>query len=135
MGDEIIREVARACKAEETAFIRFARYGGDEFFGITRGLADDAVAEIARRICRRIRALDIPNEKSPNGQRITLSAGVVNVAITERTDTIIDVAKYADKALYHAKNAGKDAIYLLDREGVDEFPPSAAQTAHASCVG
>ena len=75
--------------------------------------------ETVSRICRRIRDLDIPNEKSPNGQRITLSAGVVNVAVTEQTDTIIEIANYADKALYHAKKAGKDAIYLLDRESRD----------------
>ena len=119
MGDEIIREVARACKAEETAFIRFARYGGDEFFGITRGLTDDEVADVARRICRRIRKADIPHEKNPCGHRLTLSGGVVNVVITENTDTIIEIANYADKAVYFAKNAGKDAIYLLDHGRTD----------------
>lgn len=115
-GDEIIKEVAAACKAEEASNIRFARYGGDEFFGITRGLDDKEVADTARRICRRIRKADIPNEKNPHGQRITLSAGVVNVAITDRTDTIIEIANYADKAVYYAKNAGKNAIYLLDHD-------------------
>ncbi len=114
-GDEIIREVARACQAEDAANVRFARYGGDEFFGITHGLADGEVAEIARRICAKVRELNIPNEKSPNG-RVTLSAGVVNVAVTESTNTVIDIANYADKAVYHAKSTGKNAIYLLDHE-------------------
>ena len=113
-GDEILKEVANACRKEETAAVRFARYGGDEFFGITHGLDDKAVAEIACRICARIRKADIPNEKNPNGHRVTLSAGVVNVAITEHTDTIIEIANYADKAVYYAKNAGKDRIYFLD---------------------
>ena len=113
-GDEIIREVARACKAEESVNVRFARYGGDEFFAITRGLSDGEVADVARRVCRRIREADIPNEKNPHGGRLTLSSGVVNVAISERANTIIDIANYADKALYHAKNAGRNAIFLLD---------------------
>ena len=112
-GDEVIREVAEACRKQETKNVRFARYGGDEFFGITVGLTDDDVCEIARRIARTIRNAAIPNEKSPNGGRLTLSVGVVNVAITDKTDTILEIANYADKALYYAKNAGRNAIYHL----------------------
>ena len=113
-GDEIIREVARACRLQETATIRFARYGGDEFLGITRGLTDEAVCEVARNVARTIRDADMPHEKNPcGGGKVTVSIGVVNVAITNRTDTILEIANYADKAVYYAKNAGKNAIYLL----------------------
>ena len=112
-GDEIIKEVASACRRQENKNIRFARYGGDEFFGITRGLSDDEVCDIARRICISIRNAAIPNEKNPNGGILTLSAGVVNVPITDRTDTILEIANYADKAVYYAKNAGRNAVYQL----------------------
>ena len=113
-GDEIIKEVARACQAEETDIIRFARYGGDEFLGVTCGLEDEAVADIARRICDKIRKADIPNKKNPNGKRVTLSVGIVNVAVTEKTDTIIQIANYADKAVYYSKKAGKNCIHFLE---------------------
>ncbi len=113
-GDEIIKEVARACHAEETDIIRFARYGGDEFLGVTCGLEDEAVADIARRICDKIRKADIPNKKNPNGKRVTLSVGIVNVAVTEKTDTIIQIANYADKAGYYSKKAGKNCIHFLE---------------------
>ena len=112
-GDEIIKIVAEACKAEEKANIKFARYGGDEFFGITKGLNDFEVIEIAKRIFKKIKDANIPNEKNPNGHIITLSAGVVNVTITNKTDTIIEIANYADKAVYFAKSNGKNAIYML----------------------
>lgn len=114
-GDEIIKKVARICKSEEAANIRFARYGGDEFFGIAKGLTDDEVRDLARRICKAVRSAEIPNEKNPNGGRLTLSVGIANVAIKDRTDTILEIANYADKALYHAKNAGRNAIYELVR--------------------
>ncbi|MBE6910574.1 MAG: GGDEF domain-containing protein [Ruminococcaceae bacterium] len=119
-GDEIIRDIARACQKEDTANVRFARYGGDEFFGIAHGLCDEKLAEIARRIAGRVRKADIPNEKNPNGGRVTLSIGVANVVITDRTNTIIDIANYADKAVYHAKETGKNAIYLLDYDRREE---------------
>lgn len=113
-GDEIIREVAHACQIEESVNIRFARYGGDEFLGLTYGLEDDAVIDIARRICNRVRSANIPNINNPNGRRVTISVGIVNVAVTEKTDTIIQIANYADKAVYYSKKAGKNCIHFLD---------------------
>ena len=118
-GDEIIKEVARACQAEETESIRFARYGGDEFLGITRGLEDGAVADIARSICRRIQKANIPNKKNPNGKIVTLSVGIVNVPVTHGTDSILQIANYADKAVYYSKKAGKNCIHLLDHDRRD----------------
>lgn len=116
-GDEIIREIACVCKKEDKENVHFARYGGDEFFGIAYGLEDDELAEIAKRIAARIRKADIPNEKNPNGHRVTLSVGLVNVLVTEHTNSIIDIVNYADKAVYHAKNMGKNVIYMLDSCG------------------
>ena len=113
-GDEILKEVACTCRKEETPDVCFARYGGDEFFGLTHGLDDAEVLGIARRICAAVWKADIPNEKSPKGHRVTLSVGVVNVPVSGQTDTIIEIANYADKAVYFAKNAGKDSIYFLD---------------------
>ena len=109
-GDEIIRKVACACRNEETKDIRFARYGGDEFFGITRRMSDDEVCDIARRIARSIRHADLPHVNNPNGGRITLSIGIVNMEITDKMNTILDIANNADKALYYAKSSGKNAI-------------------------
>lgn len=125
-GDEIIREIARVCQKEDKGNVRFARYGGDEFFGITHGLNDGELAEIAKRIAARIREADIPNEKNPNGHRVTLSIGLVNVSIAERTNTIIDIANYADKAVYHAKSTGKNSIYMLDHSGEEAEESSTA---------
>ena len=113
IGDDIIKQVANICKEEENQNIKFARYGGDEFFGITKGLEDDELNEVAKRICRKTKEANIPNEKNPNGGIITLSVGVVNVSVTNQTDTIIEIANYADKAMYYTKNNGKNAIYML----------------------
>lgn len=119
-GDEVIKTVAKICMSEENANVKFARYGGDEFFGIVHGLDSEKVIGIARSICSKVRELKIPNEKSPNGQIITLSAGVVNERITSRINTIIDIVNFADKALYHAKDSGRDAIFMLDYAHMDE---------------
>lgn len=118
-GDEVIKLVANACLEEESAQVRFARYGGDEFFGMTHGLTTDRVISIARSIAKKIESADVPNEKSPYG-RITLSIGLINVRVAPTTNTIIDVVNCADKALYHAKESGRNAIFMFDFEHLDE---------------
>ncbi|MBO4331054.1 MAG: GGDEF domain-containing protein [Oscillospiraceae bacterium] len=114
-GDKIIREVARVCRRQESACVRFARYGGDEFFGMTTGMTDEGVRDIARRISRAVRDADIPNENNHNGGRITLSIGVVNLTVTDKPDALSAISNYADKALYHAKNSGRNTICELVR--------------------
>ena len=116
-GDEIIRLVAQACRKVESKRVRFARYGGDEFFGITRGLTDEEVCDIACRIAKTIQDANLPHVNNPNGGRVTLSVGVANMALTDRTNTILDIANNADKALYYAKSAGKNAIYQQIADG------------------
>lgn len=91
------------------------RFGGDEFFGITHGLKDEDVIDIAKCICNEIHLKAIPNERSPY-KLLTLSAGVINVVVEENMKTIIDMVKFSDKAMYHAKNSGKNTIYLLNYE-------------------
>ena len=121
-GDDIIRKVAAACHDEESDRIRFARYGGDEFFGIIRGLNDSEVTGIARRICDKIRGEKIRHEKNPNGQIVTLSVGVANMAMKKNTGTLLDIAGCADKAVYHAKNSGKNAICMFRYDQKDGDP-------------
>lgn len=118
-GDEIIKIVANVCREQENNNFKFARYGGDEFFGISRGLKDEELIAIARNICRKIQSLAIPNEKNPHGHIITLSIGLINIAIHEKVGTIIDIINYADKAMYRAKNTGKNGIYLLEYTSED----------------
>ncbi|MBQ7076886.1 MAG: GGDEF domain-containing protein [Lachnospiraceae bacterium] len=115
-GDDIIRSVSDVCLDEECSTVKFARYGGDEFFGVLLGYSDDQISEIARRIARTIRDMYLKHSKNPNGERITLSMGLVNVVMKDTTRTILDIVNYADKAAYHAKNNGKNSIWAYDLE-------------------
>ena len=67
---------------------------------------------------------------NPNGQRVTLSVGVANVPITGQVDTIIEIANYADKALYYAKNTGKNRICVLEHGRKDENGKEAMFVTH-----
>ncbi|MBO4915598.1 MAG: GGDEF domain-containing protein [Oscillospiraceae bacterium] len=118
-GDEVIRAVADACRKENSASVRFARYGGDEFFALTLGRGDEALQKSAARICAALREAAIPHEKNPKG-RVTLSVGVANITLSGGDETILDVINFADKAVYQAKASGKDTIYVFELNRFDE---------------
>ena len=110
MGDEAIKLIADLCLAEEDQAVKFFRYGGDEYFGIALGYSDRKLEELALRINGKVRSSGVKHEKNPNGQRLTVSVGIVNLDLGETDATILDVIKYADSALYHAKDC-KDAVF------------------------
>lgn len=110
-GDEAIKYIASVCLGEETSSIRFFRYGGDEYFGVILGHKDEDVEKLALRISETVHSSGYQHIKNPNGQRLTVSIGVVNVDMKDSDYTILDIIKYADKALYYAKDRGKDVVF------------------------
>lgn len=112
-GDECLKKVASICASEENSNVKFARYGGDEFFGIMYGYSDEKVAEIAKRIVKTVAAHKIPHKLNPHDGKVTLSVGVLNMDVS-KGGNLIDIVNYSDKALYHAKDKGKNCIYMFD---------------------
>ena len=118
IGDEAIKYIAKACLEEENESTRFFRYGGDEFFGIVLGCEDEELDTLALRLSEKIHASGLVHIKNPRGQRLTVSIGIVNVDMKSSEDTVLDIIKYADKALYYAKDQGKDVIFAY--RGMDD---------------
>lgn len=113
-GDECLKKVAAICSAEENSNVKFARYGGDEFFGIVYGYSDEKLAEMAKRIAKTVAYHKIAHKMNPKGGKVTLSIGVLNMDVSHG-GSLIDIVNYSDKALYHAKDKGKNCIYMFDR--------------------
>lgn len=109
MGDQVIKAIADICIKEENKYVKFARYGGDEFLGITLGYNDIDVNEIAKRIARAVKKEEIKHKNNKNIDRVSVSIGTVNLDM--KTSTIFDIVNLSDKALYEAKRGGKNAIY------------------------
>lgn len=109
-GDKVLKDVARVLKkcVRETDVI--ARYGGEEFAVILpHGVREDAL-----RLAERIRG-SVRNFKFDcvqDGEMITVSIGVTTYPHPEITD-IDDLVRKADRALYKAKEGGKDQVVSL----------------------
>ncbi len=110
MGDDAIRQVARALKEQLNRPTDLAaRYGGEEFVVLLPDTTMNGALHIAEQIRATIETLAIPHVKSKVAPVLTVSIGASSIQAHASADpaTLIHVA---DTALYHAKQNGRNTI-------------------------
>lgn len=117
VGDEVLVDVARLLQRETYSGELVARYGGEEFVVICPATELEQAHRRAERLRLAIPEADIAG--IPN-YRITASFGVTEV---EPGDTSEAVLKRADKALYAAKNTGRNKTVTLTSQDGDGLAP------------
>ncbi|MEY2457851.1 MAG: hypothetical protein QOK06_2994 [Acidimicrobiaceae bacterium] len=110
IGDEIIRNVTLRLSHIMRGDDLVARLGGDEFAVITAASSDHgALHEIASRM---IGTLCAPY--SVSGHTIVIGASIGIAVIDQRAGGSADIMRYADMALYRAKNEGRNRACIYD---------------------
>ena len=104
-GDEVLKEVARIAMSATRAGDYVARYGGEEFILVLS--ATDAESAVA--VAERVREMTEKTNFDSLGAdlRVTISCGVTPYRAPETVD---DILERADKAMYMAKNGGRNAV-------------------------
>ena len=111
VGDELIRSVTLRLSRTLRGDDLVARLGGDEFAVITSVSSDHATLQtIAGRI---IATLCAPY--SINGHTIVIGASIGIAVIDQRAADAADILRYADMALYRAKNEGRNRACTYDK--------------------
>lgn len=133
-GDTVLvglADILVSCTRQEDLF---ARYGGEEFALLCRGTAGPVTFSIANRIRRQLEQAILVSDLPE--LRVTLSAGVAGIpdGAIGTSQALIDAA---DKALYRAKDLGRNRVCLFDADlsTSGEQPPEALSTAKAVTVG
>ncbi|PLX50848.1 MAG: diguanylate cyclase [Desulfobulbaceae bacterium] len=85
------------------------RYGGEEFVVILSDTPLTGAVHVAERIRQAIVDLAIYHETSPPLQRVTISLGVATSADPRRISHD-DLVRFADQALYAAKDKGRNRV-------------------------
>lgn len=114
MGDEVLKQVARVMKRTFPRTTDFVfRLGGEEF-GILLEVTQPKVAlTLAERLRTRIEGLQLAHSGNESFQYVTLSVG--GFLIDPQHAYVEDeVFRYADSALYQAKEAGRNQVKFFN---------------------
>jgi diguanylate cyclase (GGDEF)-like protein len=104
-GDVVLQKITKLVNAELRDSDYFGRWGGEEFIVIARNTSLDESIAFARRLCQIIG----DHEIDPVG-RVTISIGVTSNNGNAMFDNVVQLA---DKALYQAKENGRNRVESL----------------------
>jgi diguanylate cyclase (GGDEF)-like protein len=111
VGDQVLQEIARTienvCRETDISF----RYGGEEFVVLLRKTSEMGARIIGERLRREINTIEI--DKAGHKIQPSVSIGIGTRASGQK-EHINDLFERADKALYRAKQSGRNCVKDLN---------------------
>jgi diguanylate cyclase (GGDEF)-like protein len=109
VGDQVLREVAQVLQKQTRGSDVAARFGGEEFTIVLADITDQRALERAQRVRQQVEQLVL----RPSGKDV----GVVTISIglaqfPAHGSTVEALLLAADKALYEAKNSGRNRVVV-----------------------
>ena len=113
-GDTVLRECTKRIRSALRQYDSLGRFGGEEFLVVVPGVEKELAVAVSERIRSAIADADFRVDGTPI--QITVSQGVV---AWDGVATVDRLVAAADKALYRAKENGRNRVELgeLDAEG------------------
>ena len=108
-GDTVLRELASRVQEQIREVDTFARYGGEEFVVVLPETTVEGAAQLADRICQAVRREPFRHD-GEEPLDVTLSVG--GAAFPEHGSSPATLMRAADRALYVAKNGGRDRWHV-----------------------
>ncbi len=112
VGDQILIEIAQRLSACIRDYDTVARMGGDEFALLVTNIKH--VEDLASLATHIIKKFELPIKVAEIDFFITASVGVASYP--QDSDNVIDLLKYADSAMYVAKNNGGNSYQFYANE-------------------
>jgi diguanylate cyclase (GGDEF)-like protein len=108
LGDDVLVATAKALKLSVREYDIVGRYGGEEFLIILPQTDLPTAVVVAERCRANIQELKVPIN-ADESLTVTASSGVAALSHFEEA-SISDLVKAADKALYQAKDQGRNCV-------------------------
>lgn len=124
-GSRLLRQVANAVQAELRSTDVPARYGGDEFIVLLPETPPKGALDVAERIRNAIASRPL----AVNGEHISATVSVGIACYPEDGRTLDALAARADRALYLAKQEGRNRVIRFKTTEVADAPLIPAKRA------
>jgi len=105
-GDEVLREFARRLRKNVRGIDLACRFGGEEFVVVM----PDTEGAVAEKVAERVRAEIAGLPFVINGVSIPVTVSVGVSSLKRGADSVADLLKRADVALYEAKSGGRNRV-------------------------
>lgn len=106
-GDEVLVLIAQIMRESFRDSDLLYRFGGEEFIAIALNLSEPTAINIFNRFCEKIAATDFPQL-----QHVSVSIGLTKLDVS---NPISQVIGDADRALYYAKDNGRNQVQLYEQ--------------------
>lgn len=119
VGDQVLQSLTQVVRAKLRSADVIGRYGGDEFVILCPHTSAQEALPIADRIHASSASIRVETDKGL--LTITISIGIAqtthsSVPIPSKFDTLENLLRCADQALYAAKKNGKNRTVIFDSE-------------------
>ncbi len=111
-GDEALRQVATTMEKNLRRADVVCRYGGEEFVVILPEIGIKAASWVAEKLRDAVLAVHFPGEEKLPHRHLTISIGVAS--FPENGKSAEEVLRQADKALYRAKDSGRNKVIMAE---------------------
>jgi diguanylate cyclase (GGDEF)-like protein/PAS domain S-box-containing protein len=115
-GDACLRAMGRILAAQMRRVADLAaRYGGEEFVLMLPNTGAEGCAQVGERVRSALRELAMPHALNPPTRLVTVSLGGATCAPAQGTAEPAALLAAADRALYEAKDVGRDRLVMSAR--------------------
>ncbi len=117
-GDFVLRECTRLISEEIRSSDTSARYGGEEFVLLLPNVDIDGARQVAEKIRKKLSQHSFRHQEKSHAQTISIGiyCGNPELNLTGR-----DLLRYADKALYQAKEMGRNRVMVYSPDPTMEI--------------
>ena len=121
-GDEVLHSLGKLMSSATRDSDTLARWGGEEFIIIAPETDEHQACKLAETIRKQVAAFAFPHaDQQPLGY-VSLSIGVATMS--DGIDNAEELLRLADKAVYRAKESGRDrTVFCRSELEMDEVKP------------
>ena len=120
-GDEALRQLALCLNGAVREDESIYRYGGEEFLVLLPDCSVEDAAQAGERIRNAVTERAIPHGFRPTTPPVVTLSGGVSCWAPGSSHSVPDLLHRADKALFEAKEAGRDRVHVAGPECEVDF--------------